>query len=460
MTPERTTSDGPLVGVRVLDLSAVFAAPYMGALLSDLGAEVIKIEPPARLDQTRGGGFGPYLDNDPGTDGWNWSGTFHSLNRGKKSLVLDLKQEDGRAILRDLVANADILLENFTPRVMRGWSMSYPDLAQLNPRLIMLSNTGYGSTGPWSAFKAQGTTLEATMGLTFYTGYDGAEPRKTGQSYPDFIAAWTGLTAIMSAVLAQWRTGRGRWIDLGMYELGGTLLPEALIAAQAGAPITARTGNRELGTRLSGVYPCREREDWLAIGIADDAMLAAAGNLIDGLPPRIAGTEDAERADAAVAAWARSTSADEAAEQLQAAGVAAAAVADVPRLLRDPQYIERGFFEWTQFRGQSRPVIGRPYNWHGRHTVRIRGRGPLFGEHSDALLTELGVSPQRIAELREKAVVVDVPLGVSMRPANLDALIAGGVFRGLDTEYRETIEEAARQSLVAERATEAQGGPR
>ena len=138
----------------------------------------------------------------------------------------------GREILLGLVTRSDVLLENFTPRVMRGWGMAYDDLAARNPRLIMLSNTGFGSTGPWSSFRAQGTTLEATMGLSRYAGYADGPPSKVGQSYPDFLACWSGLLAVLAALVDRERTGRGQWIDLGMYQLGAVVIPEALVGLQ------------------------------------------------------------------------------------------------------------------------------------------------------------------------------------------------------------------------------------
>ena len=170
--PRRTASAdqaGPLAGMLVLDLSTVFAVPYIGGLLSDLGAEVVKVEAPSRLDQSRSS-FGASFDNQPAGDYWNRAATFQALNRGKRSVVLDLSVTGGQSGAAGTVGQADVLLDNFTPQVMRKWGMTYDALAEVNPRLIMLSNTGYGSTGPWASFKAQGTTLEATMGLTSVTG--------------------------------------------------------------------------------------------------------------------------------------------------------------------------------------------------------------------------------------------------------------------------------------------------
>jgi crotonobetainyl-CoA:carnitine CoA-transferase CaiB-like acyl-CoA transferase len=133
----------PLEGIRVIDSSYVFAGPYATGLLGDLGAEVIKIEGPGRPDVTRGGAFsGLWPDNEPAEDPWNRTSSYNLINRGKKSLVLDLSRKEGRDVLIDLIKVSDVLLENFTPRVMRGWGLDYPNMKRINPNMILISNTG------------------------------------------------------------------------------------------------------------------------------------------------------------------------------------------------------------------------------------------------------------------------------------------------------------------------------
>ncbi|MFD5007350.1 CaiB/BaiF CoA transferase family protein [Streptomyces mutabilis] len=436
-----TSTPGPLAGLRVVDLSAVFAAPYMCGILSDFGAEVIKVEPPSKLDQTRGGGFGRFLHNDPGPDGWNWSGTFHSLNRGKRSLVLDLKQEAGRSVLRRLIDTADILVENFTPRVMRGWSMTYAELATSNPGLIMLSNTGYGASGPWSGFKAQGTSLESTMGLTAYSGYPGDKPRKVGQSYPDFLATWTGLYAMFAALEERHHSGQGQWIDLGMYQLGSVVIPEALIAAQAGSEQPTYAGNAEDDTLLSDVYACRGEDAWVAVAVEDDTARRQVARLVrDHLSDD---DPDPEQLGRALTAWATTRTPDEAAEALQEHGVAAAPVAAVRDLLLDPQLRHREFFDWVDIRGEIQPVPGTPYVWSGSSSVTSRARAPKFGEDNDAVLSSLGMAPAEIETLRRDAVVVDEPLGVRPPgPLDLDALVRAGVYREIAPDVEDVLARA------------------
>src|SRR5262249_17873617 len=159
-----------------------------------------------------------YLDNDTREDALNRSGIFQVVNRGKRSLVLDMATPGGKEVLRELIARCDIMVDNFTPRVLPGWGLDQAELRRINPGLVALSNTGYGATGPWRNFPSQGTTLEATIGIAAYTGYRGDKPWRVGQSYPDFLACWSGLAAIFAALRHRRRTGQGQSIDLGMYQ--------------------------------------------------------------------------------------------------------------------------------------------------------------------------------------------------------------------------------------------------
>ena len=409
----------PLTGVRVLDLSYVFAVPYMAGLLSDLGAEVIKIEAPHKLDQTRGRAFGPYLDNDPAENPWNRSGIFYVVNRGKRSLAMDLSQQEGQEIFRELVAKSDIVLENFTPRVMRKWGLHYDELKKINPSLIMLSNTGYGSTGPWSSFPSQGTTLEATMGITYYTGYRDDKPWKVGQSYPDFIACWAGLNGLWAAIAHMRKTGQGQWIDVGMYQLGASLMPEPLLQKQLDGTEPVRMGNEHAEYVPSNLYQVAGDDQWLALTIQTNQQWEALAKLMQ--QPHLAideryRTNAARRANresinALVQDWCRSQNAKALLEKLQALGIAAGLVLNSRDLLHDPHLQHRQFYETVQHPEPigERPIIGRPYKLRFRD-AHIKKPGPRFGEDNNSILSEiLGKSSSEIAALKASNVVSDLP---------------------------------------------------
>jgi crotonobetainyl-CoA:carnitine CoA-transferase CaiB-like acyl-CoA transferase len=437
----------PLTGMRVLDLSYVFAVPYMAGLLSDLGAEVIKIEAPHKLDQTRGRAFGPYLDNDPAQDPWNRSGIFYVVNRGKRSLAMDLSQPGGQEIFRELVAKSDIVLENFTPRVMRKWGLHYDELKKIKPSLIMLSNTGYGSTGPWSSFPSQGTTLEATMGITFYTGYRGDKPWKVGQSYPDFIACWAGLNGLWAAIAHMRKTGQGQWVDVGMYQLGVALMPEPLLQKQLDGTEPIRMGNEHAEHVPSNLYQTQGMDQWLALTIQTDSQWVALTTLMQktelASDPRF-GTAPArlrnrDAVNALVAAWCLKHTSQVLFEQLQAHGIAAAPVLNSRDLLRNPHLKHRNFYETVSHPEPigERPLIGRPYKLRFRD-AHIKKSGPRFGEDNDSILREiLGKTPEQISALKDSNVVSDFPTNPGISGTmDTESMLKLKTLIAVDQDYR------------------------
>jgi len=437
----------PLAGARVLDLSYVFAVPYMAGMLSDLGAEVIKIEAPHKLDQTRGRAFGPYLDNDPATDPWNRSGIFYVVNRGKKSLAMDLSRPEGQEIFRELVAKSDIVLDNFTPRVMRKWGLNYDVLKKINPSLIMLSNTGYGSSGPWASFPSQGTTLEATMGITFYTGYRGDKPWKVGQSYPDFIACWSGLSALWAAIAHRQKTGEGQWIDVGMYQLGVALIPEPLLQKQLDGTEPDRIGNEHTEYVPSNLYQTQGNDQWLALTVQTDAQWAALTELMQdpalAHDPRFSSAANRRlhrnAVNTLVATWCRMLNAEELFEQLQARGIASGRVLNSRDLLRNPHLKHRKFYESVRHPEPigERPIIGRPYKLRFRD-AHIKKPGPRFGEDNNDILRDiLGKTPSQIAALKASNVVCDAPThpGIS-GTMDTEAMLKLKTLLAVDQDYR------------------------
>jgi crotonobetainyl-CoA:carnitine CoA-transferase CaiB-like acyl-CoA transferase len=430
-------AEGPLAGLRVVDLSYVFAAPYVGALLADLGAEVIKVEAPHRLDQSRTI-FSPFFENDPESNHWDRAGAFHVVNRGKRSLSLNLAVPEGRDLLRGLVTQADVLLENFTPRVMRGWGMTYPELAELNPRLVMLSNTGFGSSGPWSAFRAQGTTLEATMGLSRYAGYEDGPPSKVGQSYPDFLACWTAMLMVLASLVHRERSGQGQWIDLGMHQLGAAVIPEALLRFQLTGEDERRGASHEPDALFAGVVAAAGDDRWLAVTALSESQLEALRETV--------GASAGEAPEHALATWASSRDVADAAARLQAAGVPAGPVLDARDLFEDRQLRARGFYEDVVCPdGRVRPLIGRPYRWRSeRSSVGVRGCGPDFGEAATWVLEDiLGLGPQGAQALRQAGVVTDAPVApASVDALDLEAMLRSGSLVRVDGDYRDVLTAA------------------
>ena len=413
----------PLHGVRVVDLSRVFAMPYVGAYLADLGAQVIKVDThhAAFVDTTRTL-TGPYPDNDPGADFWNRAGTFQTLNRGKRSLTLDLRNDRAMSILLDLIAVSDVVLENFTPRVTRRFGLDYPSLRAVKPDLVLVSNTGYGHSGPWSDFGAMASALEPTHGSGAFMGYlepDGEGrlaatniPNKIGNSYTDFLACWSAQLAILAALLRRANSGQGVWIDLAMYQTGVSFFGEGLLDYAYNGRRTRRLGNRHDAMSPHGCYPCRGRDCWVALAVRDDADWSAFCNVIGQaellndarFADPLTRYRHQDELDAIIVEWTSQRTPEAAAAALQGAGIPAGPVLDAGGLLANTHLRARGFFESVTHPEASglgrREYPGRGWQLSAAE-VRIGGPAPDLGEANDYVLGEmLGLADGEIAELR------------------------------------------------------------
>ena len=427
-------SHPPLENIRVVDLSRVFAMPFAGANLADLGAEVIKIDTcQTQFMETTRTITGPFPDNQPGELWWEQGGTFQTLNRGKRSLTLDLRSEEAQAILKELVSVSDIVLENFTPRVMARFGLDYASLRAVKPDLIMVSNTGYGHSGPWSSFGAMASALEPTHGTGAFMGYleddgsgrlrPGNVPNKVGNSYTDFLATWTALVSIMAALLHRSKTGRGTWIDLAMYQAGASFIGEGLLAYSFNGERTRRIGNRHPAMSPHGCYPCQGEDQWVTIAVRDDTDWLACCHAI-GRPDLAADSRYVTTAqrlarqdelDAIISGWTCTRTSRQAMEALQRAGVPAGPVLTAGQALANPHFRHRGFFEKTSHPEGTglaeKEYIGRGWKFSSSRAA-IGGPAPLLGEANDYALREiLGLTDGRMEALAEQNIIGTEPIG-------------------------------------------------
>ncbi len=438
-----------LAGVRIVEHGQLLAVPFAARLLADLGAEVIKVESAVRLDSHR---QTTYPDNEPGERFWDRGGTFYSENRGKLGMTLDLRHPDAVAAFRDLVRVSDVVMENFTPRVMRAFGLDYEALRQVRPDVIMLSSTGYGHSGPWANFRAVGPTTEAASGLAAVTGYPGGAPVMADIPYTDYVAAEQAVLAILLALYRRRRTGRGGCIDLSQVEAQAALAGELFLDAAAnGTPATPR-GNRHPVMAPHGFFPCSGDDRWIAIAVSSDAEWRGLQAAMDG--PAWAADPRYETAagrlkhtgelEERLSEWTRGHESMALMRLLQARGVPAGAVLDARDLVTNEQLRARGFFEWAEHPPETgiepKPYPGVPW----RFSASDRGArrpAPALGEHNEHVLRDvLGYSAARVAEVSASGALGGPPADFPHpRPVPLTVLARQGRIRELDPEYRRRI---------------------
>ena len=390
----------PLEGVRVLDLSMFFAGPVCAQIAADAGAEVIKVESVQRIDGWRGAGSSNADDELPG---WESSPYFNWVNRNKRDVTLNLTDPRGAVVIRRLVEDADCLIENYTPRVMAKFGLSYEELKAINPRLVMISLSGFGATTSWRDYVAFGMSTEQMSGATHLTGYLGGDPLFTGTTGGDLYAGVMGANALFAALQHRDATGVGQHIDFGQVEACSVYLGDAITAWSLADYDPGRIGNDHHHFPLQGVFPCRN-DRWIAITCRDQDELAALADIVG------VAAEPASLLDA-LPDWTRTREHRATMDFLQARGVPAGAVQNGPEILDDPQVAARG-----GLLVQDRPGLGekhypnQPYRLRRTQPPPVE-RAPLLGEHSAEILTELGgLSDDDLAELIIDDVVGTVPM--------------------------------------------------
>ena len=384
----RAESESAILGdLRVLDLTRVWAGPLATRILGDFGAEVIKISDP-RVPLDRRGG------------------TNNKLNRNKPSLALRLDQEEGREIFLELAAASDLVVENFRPRVMRNFGLTYEDLRRARPDIVMCSMSGFGATGAYRDYPAFGPSVEAMTGLPSMMGYAGGPPRTSSLAFPDLVAALNGVAAIAVALRHRRLTGEGQFIDLALNEGPICQIGEYIAAHSRTGAQPPRAGNAHPAAAPCGAYPSAGDDEWVAVCVSSDeewsrlrALLASDG--VDA--PALRG---AQTADAALSRWTRRRDAGEASSALQKIGVAAGRASKNWQLLADPHLNARGFFvEIEEPDVGAKKYPGQPIR---SDSLRISDWKPSarLGEHTERVLSGLlGKDPARIGRLEAREVI-------------------------------------------------------
>lgn len=401
--------DRVLDGTLVLDFTWVVAGPVATRLLADQGARVVKIERRDAMDfgNRRGGLSG-------------------NLNRGKQSVVLNLADPRGLDLVRGLARQADVVIDNFSARVMRNWGLDYDGLRALNPDVIAVAMSGFGLTGPGRERVSYGPTLQALLGFPFLMRLPGGPPAGWGYSWSDMLGGMTAALATLAALWHRARTGEGQLVDVGQYGNLAALLGPATFALLRGQAVAAPGNASQEGAAVPhGVWRCAADADpagnldddrWLAIAVLDDdawlrlaALLATDGETwaTEGALRTLAGRLAARVAiEQRLGTWTRARRAEDLEARLQAAGVPAGLVANGADLACDPQLAERGYFARVATpEGGDQTFDGIPFR-SSELPGRIVGPGPLLGEHTDLVLHDLlGLREGDLAALRAEGVI-------------------------------------------------------
>jgi len=393
----------PLEGIRVLDFSRVLAGPFATQILAELGAEVTKVERPRSGDESRS--FEPQL---PGGE----SAYFLALNRGKRSVTINLKSARGREIARDLASRVDVVVENFLPGEMARHGLDYASLSSLNPRLIYVSNTGFGQTGPYRDRNGYDTVFQALSGVMALTGYPDAPPAKVGLPFADLTSGLWIAIAILTSLVGRATTGRGCYVDLAMMDVQTSLLSIAAARLFALDEDPQRVGTEHAGRVPSAAFECRDGS-WLHISGSDQhwpAVCAALGLSDLASDPALA--ENAgrvaqrERIMAAMRAAVAERDRAPLAEALRAAGVPAGEVNSVREILSDPHIQARGMIGSFDHPAEGTfPALRNPLRFDGFDDPVI-GTPPMLGADTGAVLeTELGLDAAAVDALRAERAI-------------------------------------------------------
>jgi len=415
-----TSAGSALRGIRVLELTTAVAGPTAGAALADLGAEVIKIDEPASKGRPMVTLPPRVNDDGPSPEDSAYQPSYHvdDLQRGKRHLPLDLTSPAGRDVFLELVKQSDVVLENFSVRVLESWGLTYEQLRAANASIILVSIPAFGSDGPYAERRSYGPGLDAMSGISHLTGYPDRGPNKPASFYGDQTAAMTAVLCTVAALRHRKRSGEGQAINLAMLEGQLQVVAPALLDASVNGRDWSRLGNRHPWHAPQGVYRCRGADRWLAVTVrhaddwralartighaewADDASYATAAQR----------RQRHDELDAAIEQWTSTRDAGEAERLLQTAGVPAGAANDVSEILADPHFRERG-----SFAEHTHAITGQPFPHSSMAWRSLAGNdttgadAPRYADGVDHALRDLlGLTSEEVETL--------VTAGVTDRP--------------------------------------------
>ena len=392
----------PLAGLKVLELGQLIAGPFAAKTLADFGADIIKIESPGAGDPLR-----KWRLLKDGTSVW-----WQVQSRNKRSVALDLKNPQAQDIVRRLAAESDVLIENFRPGAMEGWGLGPDALLKLNPRLIMLRISGYGQTGPYRDKPGFGVVAEAMSGLRHLTAEPGRVPVRVGVSIGDTLAALHGVIGILLALQERQRSGQGQVIDVALYEAVFNCMESLLPEYSAFGAVRGAAGSALPGIAPSNAYRCKDDGYALIAGNGDSIfkrLMNTIGRAELGADPLLA--DNAGRVarvaelDDAIGQWTALHSVDEVMAALDKASVPAGRIYTIADIAADPHYQARGMLDEVRMDDGTMLAVPGIVPKLSRTPGSHRRNAPQIGQDTDAVLLEMGLSPDQIQTLRNQGIV-------------------------------------------------------
>jgi len=395
-------SPSALCNLRVIELGQLIAGPFAAKTLADFGADVIKIEPPNTGDPLR-----KWRLLKDGTSVW-----WQIQSRNKRSIALDLKQVEAQDIVRQLVKDADVLIENFRPGAMEAWSLGPDELLAINPKLIMLRISGYGQTGPYRDKPGFGVVAEAMSGLRHLTAEPGRVPVRVGVSIGDTLASLHGVIGILLALHERHTSGKGQVIDVALYEAVFNCMESLLPEFSAFGAVREAAGSALPGIAPSNAYKCQDGGYVLIAGNGDSifkrlmqTMRRDDLGLDAGLTDNAGRVQRVEEIDAAIGAWTATLSVAQVLELLDAASVPAGRIYNVADIAADPHYQARDMILQTVMADGSTLALPGIVPKLSRTPGSHRRNAPDIGQDTDAVLHDMGLTEAQIQALKDKGIV-------------------------------------------------------
>ncbi len=391
----------PLANIKVIEMGQLIAGPFAAKTLADFGADVIKIEPPGVGDALR-----KWRLLKDGTSVW-----WQVQSRNKRSLSLDLKQLEAQEIVRMLVKDADVLIENFRPGTLEAWGLDPKDLLELNPRLIILRISGYGQTGPYKDKPGFGVVAEAMGGLRHLTAEPGRVPVRVGVSIGDTLASLHGVIGILLALQERHQSGKGQVIDVALYEAVFNCMESLLPEYSAFGEVRQAAGSALPGIAPSNAYLCADGGYVLIAGNGDSIfkrLMNSIGRSDLAIDPQLANNdgrvERVKELDTVIGQWAKTMSTDQALEILDAASVPAGRIYTVADIANDPHFRARENIQSITMKDGTSLDVPGVLPKLSRTPGSIKTLAPDVGQDTDAVLQEIGLSQIQIQALKERGV--------------------------------------------------------